>query len=183
MSALNNLIAANRLLVSTNERGVPVYRYQSEENAQRMREMDPEDFMVFERIEESRDKGVTAIDLKNKLQAYGATTASLNKVLKRLEKKGIIKKLKSLQQKGRQVFMLMEVEPAAEVTAGLVNTDSFDLEVIEVVQQRVLEYLRAHGSTSYREIALHVKQTGLLQAGQEYKEEHIRQIVQVLVFD
>lgn len=96
MSALNNLIAANRLLVSTNERGVPVYRYQSEENAQRMREMDPEDFMVFERIEESRDKGVTAIDLKNKLQAYGATTASLNKVLKRLEKKGIIKKLKSL---------------------------------------------------------------------------------------
>ena len=84
------------MLVSVNEKGLPYYRYQNEEAAKRMREMEPEEFAVYEKVEESRDRGLTAIDLKNKLSSIGFTSASLNKVLKRLEKKGIIKKLKSL---------------------------------------------------------------------------------------
>jgi len=84
------------VLVSVNEKGLPYYRYQNEEAAKRMREMEPEEFAVYEKVEESRDRGLTAIDLKNKLSSIGFTSASLNKVLKRLEKKGIIKKLKSL---------------------------------------------------------------------------------------
>jgi len=93
---LNKLIESNRVLVSVNEKGLPYYRYQNEEAAKRMREMEPEEFAVYEKVEESRDRGLTAIDLKNKLSSIGFTSASLNKVLKRLEKKGIIKKLKSL---------------------------------------------------------------------------------------
>lgn len=84
------------MLVSVNEKGLPYYRYQNEEAAKRMREMEPEEFAVYEKVEESRDRGLTAIDLKNKLSSIGFTSATLNKVLKRLEKKGIIKKLKSL---------------------------------------------------------------------------------------
>jgi DNA-binding MarR family transcriptional regulator len=93
---LNKLIESNRVLVSVNERGLPYYRYQNEEAAKRMREMEPEEFAVYEKVEESRDRGLTAIDLKNMLSSIGFTSATLNKVLKRLEKKGIIKKLKSL---------------------------------------------------------------------------------------
>ena len=119
--------------------------------------MDPEDFAVYEKVEEARDKGITAQDLKNKLQVLGFTTTSVNKVLKKLEKKGTVKKLKSMQQKHKQVYMLMEIEPSAEVTGGLVNLESFNLDVIEVVQDRVLEYFRTHGNTSYREIALYIK--------------------------
>ena len=62
-----------------------------------MKEMDPEDYSVYEKIEQSRDKGITAIDLKNKLAPFGFTSTTLNKVLKRLDKKGLIKKLKSLE--------------------------------------------------------------------------------------
>ncbi len=80
-----------------NDNGLPLYRYQNEEAASRMREMDPEEYAVFEKIEEARDKGITAIELKNKLSALGFTTTTLNKVLKRLEKRGTVKKLKSLQ--------------------------------------------------------------------------------------
>ncbi len=79
----------------------------------------------------------------------------------------------------------MEIEPSSEVTGGLVSTEAFDLEAIEVIHQRILEYLKNHGSTNYREIALHVKQMGVLkgQDNQDFKDEHIRQILQVLVFD
>lgn len=86
-----------------------------------MGRMDPEDFLVYEKIEEARDKGITSNDLKNKLQMLGFNQTTLTKVLKRLEKEGVIKKLKSMQQKHKQVYMLMEIEPSAEVTGGLVN--------------------------------------------------------------
>ena len=61
-----------------------------------MREMEPEEFAVYEKIEEARDRGITAVDLKQKLQAFGFTQVTLNKVLKKLEKKGTVKKLKSM---------------------------------------------------------------------------------------
>ena len=79
--------------------------------------------------------------------------------------------------------MLMEVEPSDRVTGGLAGHEQFDLEVIEIVQQRILEYLKTNGNTSLREITLSVKQYGLQKTGQEFKDEHIKQIVEVLVFD
>ena len=71
----------------------------------------------------------------------------------------------------------MEVEPSSEVTGGLIGEESFNLEVVEVIQERVLEYLKNHGATSYREISLYVKQMGVLSTGQEYRDDHIRQII------
>jgi hypothetical protein len=183
VSAINALVEANRLLVSVNERGVPVYRYQTEEAARRMKDMGPEEYAVYERVAEARDRGITAVDLRQKLAAFGFTQVTLNKVLKKMEKQGTFKKLKSMQQKHKTVYMLMEVEPSAEVTGGLVSTDAFDPEAIQVLHARILEYLRSHGNTPFREIALYVKQMGVLKGEGELKEEHIRQIVQVLVFD
>ena len=126
-----------------------------------MREMDPEEYAVYEKVADARDRGVTAADLKQKLAANGFTQVTLNKVLKKMEKSGIVKKLKSMQQKHKTVYMLMEVEPSSEVTGGLVSTDAFDPEAIQVIHARILEYLRNHGSTPFREIALYVKQMGV----------------------
>ena len=80
--------------------------------------------------------------------------------------------------------MLMEVEPASEVTGGLAGNKNFDSEQLEIVQIKVLEYLKSHGHTTYREIALYIKQIGLLNsAGSDQKEEYLKQIVDLLVFD
>jgi hypothetical protein len=78
-------------------------------------------------------------------------------VLKKLEKKGLIKKIKSLQQKNKQVWMLIEIEPSVDVTGGLIGSDTFNLKLIEVIQERVAQYLKNQGPTSYRELSLHVK--------------------------
>jgi len=45
----------------------------------------------------------------------------------------------------------------------------------------VLQYLKNQGPTSYRELSLHVKQIGIL--GQDFRDDDIKQIIQVLVFD
>jgi hypothetical protein len=44
-----------------------------------------------------------------------------------------VKKVKSLQQKNRQVYLLMEVEPSAEVTGGLIGQENFNLRLVEVI--------------------------------------------------
>ena len=164
-------------------KGLPVYKYQSEEQASKLRDLAEEDVRVFQLIEESRDRGIQIVDIKSKLLPQGFNAAIITKSLKSLEKKGLVKKIKSLQQKNKQVWMLMEVEPAPEVTGGLCGQENFDLELIEVIQERILEYLKKQGQTSYRELTLHVKQMGIMPSGHEFRDEDIKQIIQVLVYD
>lgn len=110
-----------------------------------MKDLEHEDLPIYERIQEAGNRGIQTMDLKNKLQQFGYNTAILNRILKKLEKKGLVKKLKSLQQKNKQVWLLMEIEPSQEVTGGLIGEDSFDLEKVEIIQERILEYLAKHG--------------------------------------
>ncbi|CDW77495.1 UNKNOWN [Stylonychia lemnae] len=181
--SLNRLIDNNRVILFVSGKGQPVYKYQSEDQALKLRDLLPEDVLVYQLIEESRDKGIQTQDLKTKLMPQGFNSAILNKILKNLEKKGLVKKIKSLQQKNRLVWMLMEVEPSSEVTGGMIGQDNFNLKLIEVIQDRVVEYLRKSGQTSYRELSLHIKQIGVIPQGQEFRDEDIKQIIQVLVYD
>ena len=61
----------------------------------------------------------------------GQTQAKINATLKSMEKKGLIKSLKSVSKGNKKVFLLMDIEPSIEVTGGLTGTQSFDLEMIE----------------------------------------------------
>ena len=45
-----------------------------------------------------------------------------------MEKKQLIKSLKSVSKGNKKVFLLMDVEPSIEVTGGLTGTQNFDLE-------------------------------------------------------
>lgn len=146
--------------------------------------MGQEAYKVYERIDQAGDKGITSNEIKNKLQGEGYNQIIVNKILKEFEKQGTVKKVKSQLKGGKAVYMLMEVEPSSEVTGGLAGNKNFDSEQLEIVQIKVLEYLKAHGHTSYREIALYIKQIGLLNtAGSDQKEEYLKQIVDLLVFD
>ena len=58
---------------------------------------------------------------------------------------------------GKAVYMLMEIEPSSEVTGGLAGNKNFDAEQLEILQIKVLEYLKSHGHTTYRDIALYIK--------------------------
>jgi len=133
VEALNNMLTQNRVVLFVNGKGQPVYKYQNEEQANRLKDLDQEDVLVYQLVEEARDQGVQAADMKAKLAPQGFNTVILNKVLKKLEKRGLIKKIKSLQQKNKLVWMLMEVEPSADVTGGLIGSDTFNLKLIEVI--------------------------------------------------
>ncbi len=69
---------------------------------------------VYQVIQSSGNKGIQNHEIKNSLGqvSYSAVTSNfLTKILKKLEKAGLIKSLKSIEANNRKVYMLKEYEP------------------------------------------------------------------------
>ena len=98
-----------------------MYKYLDESSHSRLIQMNQEHQLVYQKIVEAHDKGITAADLKNKLANLSFNATIINKALKDMEKSGHIKKMQSIQQKHNTVYMCIEVEPSSEVTGGLVT--------------------------------------------------------------
>ena len=62
--------------------------------------------------------------------------------MKKLEKKGLIKNVKNLSLNNRKVWMLSETEPHPDLTGGVIGQENFDMEVIELIQSKVIAYLK-----------------------------------------
>ena len=69
--AINGLLGKSRVDVAQNEAGVLVYRYIDEEEALRLKELLPEEVMIYRLIEESGNKGLWINDIKKKAGANG----------------------------------------------------------------------------------------------------------------
>ena len=72
----------------------------------------------------------------------GMQITKVNQVLKKLHAKGLVKSLTSVLKGGKKVWMLLEIEPNADVTGGMTGSDYFDIESIAVVMERVEAYTR-----------------------------------------
>ena len=128
---------------------------------------------------EAHDKGITSGDLKNKLAGFSFNATIINKALKDMEKSGHIKKMPSIQQKHKIVYMCIEVEPSSEVTGGLVTQKAFSEDSFGIILQKVQHYLKQNGEATLRDLELLIKPT----LGSDQKDEHIRQIIDVLEID
>ena len=99
-----------------------------------------------------------------------------------MEKKQLIKSLKSVSKGNKKVFLLIDVEPSIEVTGGLTGTQNFDLEQIEKVQSRVEAYVRVKGPISHRDLLIFIKQMGVLPPDM-VRDEDIEQVLTSMVLD
>lgn len=98
-----------------------------------------------------------------------------------MEKKGVIKSLKSVSKGNKKVYLLADIEPSIEVTGGLTGTSNFDLGLIEKVQQRVENHVRAKGTVTHRDLLISMKQSGL--PADMVREEDIDQIITSMVLN
>ena len=58
--------------------------------------------------------------------------------------------------------MLAETEPHADVTGGLAGADYFDIELTQVVMERVEHHVRKMGQATRKELLVYIKQLGVL---------------------
>ncbi|CAB4061448.1 RPC6 [Lepeophtheirus salmonis] len=100
---------------------------------------DAEEKIVFSIIQESGNKGTWIRDIRLKSNLIQTT---LNKVLKSLETKKLIKAIKSVNATKKKVYMLYDLDPDVSVTGGAwYSNQDFETEFVEILNQQCFRYL------------------------------------------
>ncbi|ORX64422.1 RNA polymerase Rpc34 [Anaeromyces robustus] len=107
----------------------------SEEEVHKLRSMDANEKIIYGYIKEAGSKGIWQKDLKIK---SGIHQKQVLASLKALEKRKIIKTVKSIKNSIKRVYMLYELAPSDEVTGGTFYQDNeLDVEFIEILSHAI----------------------------------------------
>jgi DNA-directed RNA polymerase III subunit RPC6 len=175
---INDFLSRHRLQAFTTADGSMEYRLVEEEVAATTADLAQDDLLVLQAIESSGDRGMWIRTLK--AQTHLQTTA-INKILKRLESRRLVKSVKSVTHKNRKMYMLYEIEPSKELTGGAWYTEQeLDTVLIEAVRKIVYREVKA-GPKSVRMLTERVARSGVVRVALGAPE--LRQIVDTLVFD
>lgn len=106
----------------------------------------------------------------------------VNKALKNLEARGLIKGVKCVSNQAKKVYMLAELTPSKEITGGAWYTgQNFDTEFTNIVKQQCLQFVLQQGVATIESVADFVRKSGMSKV--ELKVEELKQILDMLVLD
>jgi DNA-directed RNA polymerase III subunit RPC6 len=179
---LNELIASNRIQISTlNTPSGPelIYKYFQEELALKLQGLGPEQYTVYQIIEASSNKGVWTRDIKIRTNIQQQV---LNKTLKVLEQRKLIKSVRSVMSKSKKLYMLFDLEPSKEISGGPWYTDQdFDFQFVETLSDNIVNFIERQGMARMEQIGQHVRVRGLSKV--ELAPDELALVVQTLVYD
>jgi len=114
VQAINKLLSTGQieLLKSGN---TLLYRFKDSQAASKTKGFDVEEKLIYQVIEDADNKGIWIRDIRYKCNL---PMTQVNKVLKSLEGKKLIKAVNSVSAGKRKVYMLYNLEPDASVTGG-----------------------------------------------------------------
>jgi len=183
---VNVLLEQKRLNLFQTATGGLLYKYVAEETAAKFEGLTQEQMLVYQICEKAGGKGVWTRDIKNQSNIPQHT---LNKTLKELELRSLIKYVRSVTSKSRKLYMLFDTTPAKEITGGPWYTDQeFDHAFVEELCKAVVNFVAA-ASTRPSEPLLdgaHVLQqlvgTGII-ASSTISLEELDMLLNMLVYD
>lgn len=133
--AINSLLNSGKIELFKNAKGL---LYKTKSTSSHIKG-DQEEKIVFGIIEESGNKGTWIRDIRLK---SNLVQTQLNKVLKALENKKLIKAVKSVNEGKKKVYMLYDLEPDQSVTGGAWYSDQdFESEFVEILNQQCSRFL------------------------------------------
>ena len=180
VECLNNLISNNRVSIIDTSEGA-LFKYRSEKEALKFRDLSKEDIAAYEIIIQSGNNGVSTNEIKSKLRIDN--TQYINKILNKLSKKFLIKSLKVLNTKNKKVWIGFDIEPSQEITGGIwCSNQEFDNNLVTVFSERCYEHISRQKYTSRKDLLLFARSLNLTQ-NSEIKEDDIQKILNILIFD
>ncbi|XP_046545138.1 DNA-directed RNA polymerase III subunit RPC6-like [Haliotis rubra] len=138
VTAINRLLSTGRIdLLKSGSK--LVYRLKDPDAANQVKGADHQEKLVYQIIKEAGNKGIWIRDIRYKSNLL---MTQLNKILKNLESKKLIKAVKSVAASKKKVYMLYNLEPDRTVTGGAWYSDQdFEAEFVEVLNQQCYKYL------------------------------------------
>lgn len=110
--------------------------------------MDPNERVVYSHISSAEDQGMWTRTIKAKTNFHQTV---INKSLKSLEGKRLVKSITSVKHPGRKIYMLAHLTPSEEVSGGPWHTDGeLDIELIEQISTVILNYVEQNSWVEQR---------------------------------
>ncbi|CAF3694842.1 unnamed protein product [Rotaria sordida] len=147
VNAINRLLALHKidLLTSSTEPGTYIYRIRDQINKSNSsisignEITDPMERTVYQIVEESGNLGIWMRDIRFKVKL---SPTILNKILKSLESKKLIKAVKSVHANKKKVYMLYELTPDPSITGGTWYSDQeFEAEFVRILNEQCARLL------------------------------------------
>lgn len=178
---VNELLEDSRLNAERSGDGL-VYRLVGEDVAARVRELDETGRDVYRTIEAAGNLGIWTKDIKRKTNLHIQT---INKTIKALESRRLIKPVRSVNSKTKNLYMLYNLTPAEEITGGPWYTDQqFDHEFINGLRKFILmccKKLNKGRGVTLVQISNKMKQANVSKIPLDL--DKVQQLVQSLAFD
>ncbi|KAL0580764.1 34-kDa subunit of RNA polymerase III (C) [Marasmius crinis-equi] len=197
--ALNFLLGVGLFKSLTDKKGSLVFRAVSKEELRQSKDLTGEEDIVLGHIRVSHNEGIWTKHLKAKTNLHQTV---LDRCLKTLQQKKLIKKVQSVQHPTRKIFMLEGLEPSIALTGGPWYTDNeLDTEFIETLIKACFKIVQEKSSPkrlSKHERALYPISRASHYPSAEYVQkklrearitptelsvEHVEMLLNVLVLD
>ncbi|XP_070935828.1 DNA-directed RNA polymerase III subunit RPC6 isoform X1 [Macaca nemestrina] len=162
--AINRLLSMGQLDLLRSNTGL-LYRIKDSQNAGKMKGSDNQEKLVYQIIEDAGNKGIWSRDIRYK---SNLPLTEINKILKNLESKKLIKAVKSVAASKKKVYMLYNLQPDRSVTGGAWYSDQdFESEFVEVLNQQCFKFLQSKAET-----ARESKQNPMIQRNSSFASSH-----------
>ncbi|KAI2650310.1 DNA-directed RNA polymerase III subunit RPC6 [Labeo rohita] len=130
-TAINRLLSVGQLDLLRNSSGL-LYRLKDAQSASKVKGSDNQEKLVYQIIEDAGNKGIWSRDIRYK---SNLPLTEINKILKNLESKKLIKAVKSVAASKKKVYMLYNLQPDRSVTGGAWYSDQdFESEFVEDIE-------------------------------------------------
>jgi len=117
-----------------------LYKARNLVNLEKIKGATNEETIIYQIIEEAGTRGIWVRDIRTQ---SNLAQAQLNKVLKNLESRKLVKSIKSVGAAKKKIYMLYELEPDIAVTGGAFYSDQdVDMQFVDLLNQQCLKYLR-----------------------------------------
>mmetsp|Transcript_4404 Transcript_4404/g.6723 ORF Transcript_4404/g.6723 Transcript_4404/m.6723 type:complete len:323 (+) Transcript_4404:20-988(+) len=181
VSVINDLTKESRLSMSRVGDEL-FYTFISKDVAAKFAGLDVTARMIYQLIERSGNMGVWSKEMKFQSNIQ---TQALNKILKNLETRKLIKPVKSVVNDKRKLYMLFDTVPSKEITGGPWYTDrEFDHEFIDELRTFIMlcvRRLNGGKGVCTKEIAIKMKEANVSRV--ELGLPDVQHLLQTLAFD
>lgn len=178
---INTLTRQSRLTMSAVGDEL-IYNLVSDELAQKMSGLDVKARMVYQVIEKSGNKGIWSKEIRI---ATNMTAQDLNKLLKNLEQRKLVKQVKSVMAIKKKLYMLFDLTPAKEITGGPWYTEmEFDHEFISSLRTFIMELVKRLNDGKGVTLSLIAEKMKMANVSRvELNMTEVQQLLQTLAFD
>ena len=178
VSVINSLLGSRRLVMEKTEHG-NTYTTQSEEMAAKYDGLDQDHMLVLQEIRGSGNKGLWLRSIKKQTRISGAR---LNKALKLLLSKKLIKIIKSVLYTNKKIYMDYDTTPSEDHTGGPWYTEgAYDNSMIKALRKLIVSLCNKKGPQTIEELAAPIDK--VIEGGMNFRESDLLVLVNSLILD